>query len=115
MQDFTKRAKHKIFIYKNLIEDLQKIASKSDNMNLQGALKELKKSLDTARKSIKIREGRNAPIWWLHLNTGEITNNHIEKLDSDYIKTAKMIMGTAEHKKGVWDKSSEPFIFAESC
>lgn len=92
MQDFKKNAKNKLFLYRNLTSKLQKAAIKSSNATLNTALNDFKESLEFACNSINIYEGINAPLWWMDLKTGEITNNHLEKLEMDYANFANLII-----------------------
>jgi len=101
MQDYVKLAKKKISSYKVLIERLQRTASNAGlihNSNVEAALNKLKKSFYVARKTAGILEGDNAPLWWMCLQTGEITNEHIEKLETDYMSAVSIIIEPTERK-----------------
>lgn len=99
MQDFMIQAKKRIIAYETLVEKLQSAASANglgDNTKLGTALGELRKSLVIARKTVEVKDKGEAPLWWMYMQTGEITNEHIEKLDADYMNVADIIREISE-------------------
>lgn len=114
MRDYIKLVKEKIISYETLTKKLQKTASGSKlnkNIKVKNALDELKKSLDTAKTSACIIEGDDTPLWWICLHTGEVTNEYIEKLATDYMNALNIIKEMIELQYTARGKFSEPGIF----
>lgn len=117
MQDYVKLAKKKISSYRVLIEKLQKTAKNaglSENTKVGQALGKLKKSFYMARKTAGILEGDNTPLWWMCLQTGEVTNEHIEKLEADYMNAVNIIIEPIERKTTILHDFTEARVSANS-
>lgn len=116
MQDYIKLVKEKTVTYETLTKKLQKTASGNKlnkNKKVKNAFDELKKSLNTAREAACIIEGDNAPLWWICLQTGEVTNEYIEKLAADYMNALNIIKEMIELQYTARGKFSELGIFSK--
>lgn len=117
MQDYIKLVKEKIASYETLTKKLQKTASGSrlnKNKKVKNALDELRKSLDTAKKAACLLEGDNTPLWWICLQTGEVTNEYIEKLVTDYMNVKNIIKEMLELQHTARGRFRELVFFQNS-
>jgi len=117
MRNYIKLAKKKIDSYGIQIARLQKTTldnNLNNNRRVKEALEELKRSFELAKKTAELLEGNDVPLWWMSMQTGEITNEHIEKLETNYMNFVKMIMQPFEQKNIIRGHSIESRPFPNS-